>query len=83
VREAGLDDEEDEEEPVKRPKVSEQLNMDQEQELVEWFSQSAIFYDQAMKDFKLRNKRNRLLDEKAKSMGLTGECKKAISPRKA
>ena len=75
VREAGLaDEEEEEEEPVKHAKVSEQLNMSQEHDLVEWFSHSPIFCDQAMKDFKLRQKCTRLLDEKAKGMGLTVEC---------
>jgi hypothetical protein len=54
--------------------VSEQLTVAQEQDLVDWFSAHPLFYDQTMKDFKKRAKRERLLDEKAKLMGLKGRC---------
>ena len=65
---------EEDDESVPRAKVSEHLTIAQEQELVEWFQAHPLFYDQTLKDFKMRAKRERLLDEKAKLMGLNGTC---------
>ena len=68
------EDESDQEETaVKRMKVADQLTFEQEQELAEWFSENSLFYDQSLKEFKKRGKRDRLLQEKASKMGLTGD----------
>jgi hypothetical protein len=65
---------EQDDEAIPRAKVSEILTIAQEEDLVEWFQVHPLFYDQTLKDFKMRAKRERLLDEKAKLMGLNGTC---------
>ena len=54
------DDEEDGAPPRKKINVSEQLTMDQEQELVEFFAVHPLFYHQMLKEFKDLSKKDRL-----------------------
>ena len=58
---------------IKRRHVpNEQLSPEEEQILVEWFSEHPLFYDQTETDFKNRGKKERLLSEKAKDFNITG-----------
>ena len=63
----------DQETEMKKMKIAEQLTLEQERNLAEWFSEHPLFYDQSMKEFKMRNKRDRLLEAKGNEMGITGE----------
>ena len=58
----------------KRAHVSYNLTVEQEQDLVNFFSDNPLFHDQTLKEFKMRAKRDHMLDTKAKEMGFTGEC---------
>ena len=57
----------------KRAHVSDELTMTQEQDLVDFFADRPLFYDQTLKDFKNRPK-NCLLDDKGNELGMSGEC---------
>ena len=57
---------------AKRAKVSENISAQQEQILVDWFSENPLFYDQSLKDFKNKGKRDRLLEDKAKELNMSG-----------
>ncbi|XP_034021426.1 uncharacterized protein LOC117505992 [Thalassophryne amazonica] len=46
------------------------LTEEQEDELVEWIRKRPIFYDQSMREFKNKHKKNRLWEMKAKKMGV-------------
>ena len=67
-------DDEDDALPRKKINMSEQLTMDQEQELVEFFAACPLFYDQMLKEFKDQSKRGHLLTEKGAYLGMTGGC---------
>ena len=62
-------DEEDGAPARKRVHVSDTLSVVQEQDLVDFFSENPLFYDQTMKEFKKRGKRDHMLDTKGKEMG--------------
>ena len=68
------DEEEDGAPPRKKINISEQLTMDQEQQLVEFFAANPLFYDQMLKEFKDRSKKDRLLIEMDANLGMTGGC---------
>ena len=67
-------DEEDGAPTRKRAHVSDNLTVAQKHDLVDFFSNNPLLYDQTLKEFKMRSKRDHMLDTKAKEMGLTGEC---------
>ena len=50
------------------------INVSQEQELVEFFAAHPLFYDQMLKEFNDRSKKDRLLAEKGADLGMTGGC---------
>ena len=54
--------------------MHDELTMAQEQDLVEFFAEHPLFYDQTLKDFKNHPKKDRLLDDKGKELGMSGEC---------
>lgn len=62
-------------EPESQPPVHDQnatrITPDQEEYFCDWFQDQPIFYDQRLRDFKNRGKRDRLLQELAKELGLT------------
>ena len=60
---------------MRKCKYEEHLTPEQEDELLEWFKANPIFYDQSRRDFKEKRKRDRLLVEKGKEMGISGEHK--------
>ena len=69
------DDDDDDGVPSrKKTNVSEQMTVDQEQDLVDFFAAHPLFYDQTLKEFKDRPKKDRLLDEKGAELGMTGAC---------
>lgn len=49
------------------------LDSDQEEELVEWYISHPEMYDHNNKNYKRSDKKNKLLQEKAKEMGLMGK----------
>ena len=57
---------------IKRRHVPEQHSPEQEQTLVEWFSEHPLFFDQTEAQFKNRGKKDRLLSEKAKEFNMSG-----------
>ena len=59
---------------MKRGHVSDNLTIAQEQDLADFFSDNPLFYDQTLKEFKMKAKRDHMYDTKVKEMGLTGEC---------
>ena len=52
------------------PHNSHKLDDDQEQELAEWFREHPLFWNHSNEDFKNRQKKNRLLQQKAREMNL-------------
>ena len=54
--------------------MSDELTMAQEKHLVEFFSEHPHFYDLTLRDFKNRPKKDRLLHDKGKELGMSGEC---------
>ena len=63
----------------KKTNVSEQMTVDQEQHLVEFFAVHPLFFDQMLKEFKDHvkkdhPKKDHLLDEKGAELGMTGGC---------
>ena len=73
------DDEEDGAPPRKKINVSEQFTMDQEQQPIEFFAANPLFYDQTLKEFKDRCKKDRLLTEMGTDLGMTDGCTFFIS----
>jgi hypothetical protein len=57
---------------IKRRHLPEPLNPEQEQVLVEWFSENPLFFDQTHIHFKNRGKKDWLLCDKAKEFNMTG-----------
>lgn len=57
----------------RRCKVPDSLTDDQEDALAEWFQSQPLFFDQSVRDFKNKDKRERLLEEKARDFGLQGD----------
>lgn len=49
------------------------LTPQEEQELAEFYEENFCFYDKSLSDFKNSKKKDRLLQEKAGTMNLTGE----------
>lgn len=49
------------------------LTPQEEQELAEFYEENFRFYDKSLSDFKNSKKKDRLLQEKAGTMNLTGE----------
>ena len=68
------DDEEDGDPPRKKINISEQLTMDQEQQLVEFFAANPLFYDRMLKEFKDQSKKDHLLTEMGADLDMTGGC---------
>lgn len=60
---------------ARRCKVPDSLTEDQEDALAEWFQSQPLFFDQSVRDFKNKDKRERLLEEKARDFGLQGDYK--------
>ena len=58
----------------KRAHIADELTKTQEQDLVDFFAEHPLFYDQTLKDFKNCPRRDRLLDYKGKELGMSGEC---------
>ena len=57
----------------KKKKVPENLSAAQEQTLADWFSEQPMFFDQTHRDFKDRQKKDRLLADKGKELGMSGK----------
>lgn len=73
-KEVKIEGDDGEEEPRKKPKMQTyQMTDEQEEDLVEWFAAHPIFYDRSKHDFKNRSRRQQLLEDKGKELGLTGE----------
>ena len=47
------------------------LTEEQEEGLVEWFTDNEIFYNQALRDFKNKDRKERMMSEKAKELKLS------------
>ena len=60
--------------PQKKINVSETMDKDLEQKLVEFFASNPLFYDQTLREFKHWGKKDRLLAEVGADLGLTGRC---------
>lgn len=58
---------------ARRCKVPDSLTEGQEDALAEWFQSQPLFFDQSERDFKDKDKRERLLEEKAQEFGLRGD----------
>lgn len=58
---------------ARRCKVPDSLTDEQEDALAEWFQSQPLFFDQSVRDFKNKDKRERLLEEKAQDFGLQGK----------
>ena len=58
----------------KRAHVSDELTIAQKQDLLDFFADHPLFYNQTTKDFKNRSKKDPLLDDKGKELGMSGEC---------
>ena len=54
--------------------MSDELTTAHEQDLVEFVAEHPLFYDQTLNDFKNWPKKDRLLDDKGKDLGMSGEC---------
>ena len=64
----------------KKMKSEERVRPEQEDELVEWFRANEMFYDQTRRDFKDKQKKDRLLNVKGKEMGISGEYRLEYMP---
>lgn len=64
---------------ARRCKVPDSLTDEQEDALAEWFQSQPLFFDQSVRDFKNKDKRERLLEEKARDFGLQGDCINTLS----
>ena len=56
----------------KKRKVADSLSEETEQSLADWFAANPLFWDQSLRDFKRKDKKERLLVEKAREFNLTG-----------
>ena len=54
-----------------RRKVTVPFSDEQELDLVGWYRTLEIFYNQCLKEFKLKDKKDRLMLDKAKQMGIS------------
>ena len=63
---------ENEEEPS-RKKQAFSLKQGEEDEIVDWYQENILLYDQSHKEFKNSKKKDRLFQEKAKQYGYTGQ----------
>lgn len=66
----GYSEDEDEEDPCKQKSLD--LTPEEEQELADFFEENPCFYDKSRSDFKNSKKKDRLIQEKAAAMNLTG-----------
>jgi len=71
--EAGLDSQEDDEGDVFPPSQSERMTEEQEEKIAALFEDHSAFYDIASSDYKNKDKKNALLREFGKSIGMDGE----------
>jgi len=70
--EVEADVEGDGDEPAtKKRKLTVMLSEDQEEGLVEWFQEHELFYNQKLKEFKLKDKKDRMLSDKAKELKIS------------
>ena len=72
-----ISDSEGAEEERSRKKSSSALIVmtdDQERELVDFFAAHPEYYDQSLQSFKQRTRKEALLDELGKTLGVSGEC---------
>ena len=60
--------------PPKKSYVSDSLDADEEQKLVDFFGSHSIFYDQTLKEFKDRTRCDYLLGVISSELGLTSKC---------
>ena len=58
----------------KKIHVSESMDMEEEQKLVNFFTSDPIFCDQTLKEFKDRGLKDHLLAIMGAKLGLTGRC---------
>ena len=56
---------------LKRRTVTVPLTDEQEYDLVGWFRTNEIFYNHSLKDFKLKDKKERLVSDKAKEVNIS------------
>ncbi len=71
---------EGEEPPVtKKSSVADSLSAEKEQKLVDFFASNPIFYDQTLKEFKDKARRDHLLATIGNELGLTSKCKFIIT----
>jgi len=56
---------------TKKRKLTVMLSEDQEEGLVEWFQEHELFYNQKLKEFKLKDKKDRMLSDKAKELKIS------------
>jgi len=57
----------------KQKRMGTNFTEEQEEEIVRWFKDSPIFYDQTRRDFKNKAKREKMMNEKAAEFGVPGE----------
>lgn len=48
------------------------LTEEQEVSIVEWYRQNPLFYDKSERDYKNRDRRDAMLNEKARELSITG-----------
>ena len=65
--------------PPKKSSVSNSLLAAQEQKLVDFFASNPMFYDQTLREFKDKTKRDHLLGVIGNDIGLTCKCKFLIN----
>ena len=69
------DPDEDSDAPArKRAHIADELTMTLDQDLVDFFANHPLFYDQTLMDFKNCPKKDHLLDDKGKELCMSGEC---------
>lgn len=60
---------------AKKSSVADSMSVDKEQKLVDFFSSNPIFYDQTLKEFKDKGRRDHLLTVIGTELGLTSKYK--------
>jgi len=73
--EAGEEEEEVSHPAAKKSSVADSMSIDKEQKLVDFFASNPIFYDQTLKEFKDKGRRDHLLTVIGTELGLTSKYK--------
>ena len=58
----------------KKANVSDSITVEQEQLMVDFFNDHSEFYDQTLKEFKDRGRKDHLLAKLGVQIGLSGKC---------